>query len=91
MRPPEPAGHDVSGRQRECAAPDRILLRPSVKYVAACTPFVTPPLRPPAQAKKSRVFWIFLSKKNNKKKAFFLKKEAKTFVCLGRSKQANAR
>jgi hypothetical protein len=37
---------------------------------------------PAAVAKPTKVFWFFFSKKNGKNKHFFLKKEAKTFVCL---------
>jgi hypothetical protein len=31
------------------------------------------------EAKETKVFWFFFSKKNSRQKAFFLKKEAKTF------------
>jgi hypothetical protein len=58
--------------------------------VAARTPFVTPPPRPGGPGLETKGFRFVLSKKNNKKKAFFLKKEAKTFVCFASSTQANA-
>jgi hypothetical protein len=38
-------------------------------------------------AKQTKVFWFFFSKKNNKNKDFFLKKEAKTFAALARSRR----
>jgi hypothetical protein len=35
------------------------------------------------KAKQTKVFWFFFSKKNRRNKDFFLKKEAKTFICFG--------
>jgi hypothetical protein len=35
-----------------------------------------------AQAKQTKVFWFFFSKKNKRKQALLFKKAAKTFFCL---------
>jgi hypothetical protein len=50
-------------------------------------------MRPPCHAARrcrgasrlAKVFWFFFSKKNERKKSFFLKKEAKTFLCWARA------
>ncbi|MEJ0045426.1 MAG: hypothetical protein WDN04_04235 [Rhodospirillales bacterium] len=51
-----------------------LLLRVSARHTG-----MRPVGGPETKAKLTKVFWLFFSKKN-KKKRFFLKKEAKTFV-----------